>query len=146
MGTSSGLIFFIDSHCIDGSRRSIFLDAIDVVRSPYNSDFVFIKQPPSRPTSSGFSPGFLCCRQPGQFVAFLSLAKPWRRISTAIENSRPRIIRTFAEYTDIVGSIHVRTPSDIGRVLLQGRSSSAIGPLRYDGRRERAAIQRSQSE
>jgi hypothetical protein len=50
MGTSSGLIFLIDSHCIDGPRRSIVLEAIDVVRSPYNSDFVFINSPPSRPS------------------------------------------------------------------------------------------------
>jgi hypothetical protein len=49
MGTSSGLNFFIDSHRIDGPRRSIFLDAIDVVRSPYNSDVVVIKQPPIPP-------------------------------------------------------------------------------------------------
>src|SRR5258705_4665211 len=49
MGTSSGLIFLIDSHCIGGPRRSIVLDAIDGVRRPLNLDFVFIKSPPYPP-------------------------------------------------------------------------------------------------
>jgi hypothetical protein len=96
MGTSSGLIFLIDSHCIGGPRRSIVLDAIDVVRRPYNSDFVFIKSPPSPPKLPHRACCHLSCRQPGQFVAFLSLAQPWRRIPTAIEHSGPRISRTFA--------------------------------------------------
>jgi hypothetical protein len=98
MGTSSGLIFFIDSHCIDGSRRSIFLDAIDVVRGPYNSDFVFIKSPPSRPSNRiGLFAELVLQGTRSICRFFVAHRKPWRRTSMTIENSRPDIVGTFTE-------------------------------------------------
>jgi hypothetical protein len=139
MGTSSGLIFLIDSHCIGGPGRSIVLEAIDIVRRPYNSDFVFIKSPPSRPSH----------RVGRVAVVFrLQATRPICRFFVARKAVAPNTDgdRTFEtphypnphriDRRRVLDSCENPVRHQENEVLPRCRSSSAIGSLHCDIRRE----------